>query len=130
MTRSLGRCDTDAERVVLAERLRDAEPDLAAEVLCHELAHLAVRRLHGPDSRTHGPEWEALVEQAGFAPRRMPVDPSAPPAERTPRTYVHRCPVCQWSHRADKRVSNWRCPVCREHGLEGLLVVERDDSVA
>lgn len=128
MTRSLGRCDPTAGRVVLAERLRDADPELAGEVVCHELAHLAARRLHGPGVRFHGTEWATLMEQAGFVPRRLPVDPSTQPTPRRPQSYVHRCAVCQWTRRATKRVRSWRCPVCRDHGLEGQLVIEQDES--
>jgi predicted SprT family Zn-dependent metalloprotease len=36
------------------------------EVLCHELAHVAVYRLHGRSVRPHGPEWKRLVRQVGF----------------------------------------------------------------
>jgi hypothetical protein len=51
------------------EGIPDALRDLLEEVLCHELAHVAVYRLHGRAVRPHGPEWKGLVAAAGFKPR-------------------------------------------------------------
>ena len=46
--------------------LKPSYRDLLPEILCHELAHLAVYELFGPGRKPHGPEWQALVEKAGF----------------------------------------------------------------
>ena len=57
-------------RVVrLSAELAAAPVAVLLEVLCHEIAHLAVRDLHGR-CQPHGPEWAALVRAAGFKPRR------------------------------------------------------------
>jgi predicted SprT family Zn-dependent metalloprotease len=48
--------------------LKPSHRDLVPEVLCHELAHLAVYELFGPGRKPHGPEWQALVKKAGFSP--------------------------------------------------------------
>jgi len=42
---------------ILAAHLENGIGDPLEEVLCHELAHVAVYRLHGRAARTHGPEW-------------------------------------------------------------------------
>ena len=42
---------------------------LLREVLCHELAHIAVYALHGRLPRPHGKEWKDLLRAAGYAPR-------------------------------------------------------------
>jgi len=66
---SFGLCMTKEGRIRLAERLRNGSQDLLEEILCHELAHVAVHRLHGPRARPHGPEWRQLMARAGFVPR-------------------------------------------------------------
>ncbi len=42
---------------------------LLREVLCHELAHIAVYELHGRRARPHGEEWKNLLRAADYAPR-------------------------------------------------------------
>ena len=37
--------------------LKPSYRDLLPEILCHELAHLAVYDLFGPGRKPHGPEW-------------------------------------------------------------------------
>jgi hypothetical protein len=66
---SFGNCRSAEGRIRLAERLRNGSRELLAEILCHELAHVAVHRLYGPRARPHGPEWRRLMARAGFAPR-------------------------------------------------------------
>ena len=58
---SLGRCSPRRGIIRLHHALQDAPEELFDEVLCHELAHLAAFRLHGPNIRPHGPEWKRLV---------------------------------------------------------------------
>jgi len=75
MSRSLGRCHPERKLIRLAGWLREAPDALLAEVLCHEVAHVAVHELHGRDCRPHGKEWKALMRSAGFQPRtRIPED--------------------------------------------------------
>jgi 8-oxo-dGTP diphosphatase len=66
---AFGNCRPGVGRIRLAERLRNGSRELLEEILCHELAHVAVHRLHGPRIRTHGPEWRRLMARAGFKPR-------------------------------------------------------------
>jgi hypothetical protein len=61
---SLGLCRPVEGRVRLAAHLANGRPELLEEVLCHELAHVAVYRLHGRSVRPHGPEWKGLVRAA------------------------------------------------------------------
>jgi 8-oxo-dGTP diphosphatase len=66
---SFGNCRSAEGKIRLAERLRNGNRRLLEEILCHELAHVAVHRLHGPRARHHGPEWRRLMARAGFTPR-------------------------------------------------------------
>jgi hypothetical protein len=75
MTRSLGRCHPERKLIRLASWLREAPAGLLAEVLCHEVAHVAVQELHGRDCRPHGREWKQLMQTAGYPGRaRIPED--------------------------------------------------------
>jgi predicted SprT family Zn-dependent metalloprotease len=110
----------------------DAPPDVQREILTHELAHLVVARRH-PNARPHGPEWQALMRQAGYEPRtHIPFDGTVgggQPGRNQPKhgqwLYVHRCPVCHWSRTAKKPMHRWRCRSCTEAGLDGSLVITR-----
>lgn len=102
-----------------------------AEVLAHELAHVAVARLFGKGVRPHGDEWRALVRAVGFIPRIHLVRPKQlePVSVHEPRTAVerfyHRCPVCQMIRVARRPVRQWKCSRCVGEGLAGTLLVSR-----
>ena len=115
-----------------------AEPARQAEVLCHELAHVAVVFLHGPKAKAHGPEWRALVEMAGYRPASFVARPASAGelagicqksqmqrAAGFKPIYEHRCPVCQMVRRAKRPVPQWRCAACAAVGLPGTLAVKR-----
>ncbi|MEZ4416163.1 MAG: SprT family zinc-dependent metalloprotease [Gemmatimonadota bacterium] len=129
MTRSLGRCRPASGRVRLAAHLQDGPAALLEEVLCHEVAHVAVHQLQGRGSPPHGPIWRELVEAAGYPARmRAPATstataPSRPTGPR-PR-YVHRCPVCHTERMARRPVPEWRCAECLAAGLDGRLEITR-----
>jgi predicted SprT family Zn-dependent metalloprotease len=101
------------------------------EVLCHELAHLAVYRLHGGSARPHGPEWRQLMAAVGVASLATArtcavVRPTKPNARKDYRSrFEHRCPVCQMVRFARRPVRSWRCAGCVAAGLPGLLTVTR-----
>jgi len=123
---SIARTSVSKLEIRLHPDLADAPDEFVAEVVCHELAHLACHELHGPDHKPHGPEWQRLVELAGFTPAtraRVPGDQQT--NERSPRLlYVHTCPVCHFSHTARRAMRNWRCPECIEAGLSGELQIQ------
>ena len=125
MTRSLGRCHVTTGLIRLNKRLLDGPAELLREVLCHEVAHVAVQLLHGSSPRPHGREWAQLMTLAGYQPRaRMPMEclPQSIQAGATPkRLYEHKCPICGVKRVARRPVRRWRCKACREAGLSGLL---------
>jgi SprT protein len=123
---SLGRCRPASGLIRLAERLQEVDPGPLEEVLCHELAHVAAFRLHGPRIRPHGPEWKALVSQAGFLPRaRFPGEALGVPPTPPRFLYEHRCPVCRARRVARRTVRAWRCAGCLAAGRSGKLIVTK-----
>lgn len=122
---ALGRAVPNRQSVRLNAALLHGPQPLMLEVLCHEVAHLAVFELHGR-VRPHGAEWQALVHAAGFTPRiRAAVGDieSVIPSLRARQLYDHRCPVCQARRIARRRVTQWRCAACIDAGLDGHLVI-------
>jgi predicted SprT family Zn-dependent metalloprotease len=100
-----------------------------AEVMCHEFAHAAAYLLYGNRVRTHGPEWQALVERAGFTPHvRIDIAPERGAdklGSQLTTTYEHRCLVCQMTRNARRPVRQWRCAACAAAGLPGTLEITR-----
>lgn len=131
LTRSLGRCYPDRRLIRIAPFVAHSENGLLHEVLCHELAHLAARELHGARIRPHGAEWKRLMRAAGYEPKtRLPLPPGAPEPPRNGRkrprfVYLHRCPVCQRYRVARRLMRRWRCAACVDSGLDGELLVTR-----
>ncbi len=82
MSRSLGRCHPERKLIRLASWLREAPDVLLAEVLCHEVAHVAVHELHGRDCRPHGIEWKTLMRTAGYQARTRIPENQLPPMGR------------------------------------------------
>lgn len=127
--RSLARCDLRRRRIRVHPLLVGQARALREEVLCHELAHLAVAALHGVGPRPHGPEWRALMAQAGFTPRtrialELPVEAAPSPLRGKRLRYRHHCGVCGATRFAARRMSRWRCRGCVEQGRRGLLEIE------
>ena len=116
---SLGRTRVDVRRVRLNPLLASANEQLLNEVLCHELAHIAIyERFVKP----HGPEWTALVQRAGFEARlRHSVTGEKPSI--TAQRFEHLCPVCQTIRYAKRSMVRWRCGSCVDAGLEGKLLI-------
>lgn len=131
---TLGRCSPKLGHIRVAAFVLEAGPELLDEVLCHELAHAAVWRLHGAVSRAHGPEWSELMRAAGFLPRaRLPAAllDALPLAAQEQRTvWEHRCPICDAKRRAGRSVPQWRCTTCRSAGRSGALLVTRRTGTA
>ena len=97
------------------------------EILCHELAHAAVVRIHGRSEQPHGAAWCELLRKAGYEPRthldsdRMIHAPLT--VERSHLIYEHRCPVCHAVRYGKRAVKSWRCVECIGAGLPGNLIV-------
>ena len=130
MTRTLGRCYPTRRLIRLSERLIQAPRPILLEVLCHELAHIAVHELNGGKSSPHGPAWTELMRAAGFEPRtrlRYPYTEASfsRKGKQQRYLYVHHCPVCQMERIARRAVKRWRCRVCLEAGLDGKLEIRR-----
>ena len=95
------------------------------EVVCHEAAHAVVWARHGRKAKPHGPEWQALVRQAGFEPRVTLIRCGHRAQPRATSRFRHTCDVCHFLRTANRRMPRWRCPECRAIGLEGTLRIER-----
>jgi predicted SprT family Zn-dependent metalloprotease len=124
LQRSLGRCQPSLGLVTLSAALKAGDQNVLAEVLCHEVAHIAAYRLHGPRARAHGKEWRDLVSAAGFEPRVLAREAGAPRTRRSrKRSYEHRCEVCQLVRYGGRPVPQWRCAECLSAGLAGTLTI-------
>ncbi|MGE3843061.1 MAG: SprT family zinc-dependent metalloprotease [Vicinamibacterales bacterium] len=127
LTTTLARCWPRTGRIELSARALRM-PARLPELLCHEAAHLAVFALHGPNCRPHGPEWQALMRQAGFKPRATLVSACRvlrpKPAPASVR-WEHVCPVCQTTRTGKRPVPRWRCAACVAAGLDGKLTIRR-----
>ncbi len=129
MTSSLGRSHPQTRLVRVAAYLKQADPALVEEVLCHEMAHVAAYAIHGGRiRRPHGPEWRQLMQTAGYPPKvRMAVPPGlAPPKrKRTRRAYLHLCLLCKMTRLAGRAMRRWRCARCRRNGFDGKLRIAK-----
>jgi hypothetical protein len=139
LRRSLGRAQPERGVIRLAADLEAAPRELFDEVLCHELAHVAVHLIHGRGSRPHGPEWAELMHRAGFPPRARFDARELPPElalraglarRRAPLIDLHACPVCRASRLARRPVRGWRCAACIHSGRDGRLTIARLDEEA
>jgi SprT protein len=128
LRKALGRTRVDTRRVRLNSLLMNANNNLLDEVLCHELAHIVVYTRFGEKAKPHGPEWAALMHQAGYRPRvRMNIDDEMLPISIN--KYEHLCPVCQLIRYARRPMSRWRCVRCIDAGLDGKLQIRSIDKV-
>ena len=128
---SLGLCRPVQGRIRLAAGLRNGNAHLLEEVLCHELAHVAVHQLHGRRAKPHGPEWKSLLVKAGYEARVRVVEDDArlPASFPSPRPrWEHRCPVCQARRVGGRPVRQWRCVRCCDAGRPGMLTITRLDT--
>ena len=128
LSRSLGRADSASGRVTLATSLRGDE-ELLDQALSHELAHLIAFFLVGRAEPAHGPTWKRLMRLAGHQPAIRLSSPAVAVAGAEPkeaRRYRHRCPVCQFTRTASRRMPRWRCADCAASGLGGRLEIESE----
>lgn len=125
---SLGRCAPERGVVRIAKAVAEGPSELLDEVLCHEVAHVAVFELHGRMPRPHGKEWAALLRAVGFEPRariagRGLGTPSTGKQTFPSLVYEHRCLVCGTRRLAKRPVRRWRCARCSQVGLTGRLEI-------
>ncbi len=131
LRRSLGRAYLARRVVRVSVKLANRPSALLLEVVCHEVAHLAVCDIHGRRCQAHGPEWADLVRAAGFEPRRrIPWSVRTATRAARQRQYVHHCPVCHFETRAGRPVLRWRCAACVAAGLSGRLEISSAPSPA
>lgn len=78
MYRTLGNYSPSRDEIRIAAHLLDTGGrDMFLEVLGHEAAHAAVRRLFPRGVRPHGSEWKDLMTEIGLPPRAsLPVPPA------------------------------------------------------
>ena len=131
---SIGLCYPERSLIRLHPVVRELDEPVFLEILCHELAHIAVHRHHGRGCKPHGREWVGFVESAGFDARtRLPPDRVfATPEQRATRKTIlwhHRCPHCGASRTARRPVYTWRCSTCRKRGRKGALEIYREEIV-
>jgi len=119
---SLGRAHPHTRMVQLNSVLLSADIRLLDEVLCHELAPIAVHVRFGSKAKPHGVEWAALMRQAGFRPRaRISIEEEKLPIRV--KTYEHLCPVCRIVRHARRPMYRWRCVRCFDAGRGGKLQI-------
>ena len=85
LSRSIARCYPQKKKIHLHREVPNSPYEFFREVLCHELAHIAVHELNGNGCRPHGREWKELMRKAGFEPRTrlLVIAPAtAPPPKR------------------------------------------------
>jgi predicted SprT family Zn-dependent metalloprotease len=129
---SIGLCYPARKLIRLHPVVRELDEPLLLEILCHELAHVAVYLHHGREAKPHGPEWADLVRAAGFDPRaRLPHGSifNTPARRATQRTVLwhHRCPRCNAGRTARRPVYAWRCATCHRNGHDGHLHITREE---
>jgi predicted SprT family Zn-dependent metalloprotease len=125
LSRSAGRYLPSQRVIELSAVTLTSPARFRREVLCHEAAHAVVWMTHGRKATPHGPEWQALVRQAGFVPRASLIRCGHRAQAKAPHRFRHVCDVCQFSRTANRRMSRWRCPECHAVGLEGHVRIQR-----
>jgi predicted SprT family Zn-dependent metalloprotease len=123
---TLGRTNVAKRHVRLNPVLTKNEHIYLDEVLCHELAHIAVYERFGLSVKPHGAQWAELMRKAGYEPRVRFVSNDKQNG-KTITKYEHFCPVCQSVRYAGRAMTYWRCPSCFNAGLEGKLVIQSID---
>lgn len=99
----------------------DQYAPLFEEVLCHEVAHVAVFWVYGGGVGSHGKEWQNFLSLSGFEPRRLIHGLPNPAQTKSTVRYKHFCPVCHAQRMAWKPCVRWKCTNCLGQGLDGAL---------
>jgi predicted SprT family Zn-dependent metalloprotease len=132
LRRAIGQCKPSRDRITLHTDLLSVQKKYLPEVLCHEMAHVAAYRLFGRMSHPHGEDWKQLILMVGFLPKVRKVianlENNNKPSDIHPPLWKHRCPVCHTLKIARRPMRNWRCSECTEAGLDGILIVSRQET--
>lgn len=120
---SLGRTHVAKHLVRLNPILLKAEAGYLSEVLCHELAHIAVYEKYGASAKPHGVQWAELMRKAGYEPHVRLVSKESIDNKAMTK-YEHFCPVCQSVRYAYRAMRQWRCSSCIDAGLKGKLMIK------
>lgn len=128
LRRSLALCYEDRLLIRLHTSLaRPANAELLREIVCHEAAHIAARKLHGRSVPPHGPEWAALVDRMGYLPRldfRTPAERRGIDGRRLPPVvFEHACDACRVVRVSSTPDRRWRCARCIAVGRSGRLSI-------
>lgn len=134
LRRSLALCYEDRMLIRLHIALaRPANAELLREIVCHEAAHIAARKLHGRDVPPHGSEWATLVDRMGYLPR---LDFRTPAARRgrdgrrlPPVVFEHACDSCRVVRVSSTPDRRWRCARCIALGHSGRLSIRARRSI-
>lgn len=120
------RLRVSARLIEVNRRVVHLRPVALQEIICHEAAHAVIARRLRSSVRPHGREWAELVRAAGFVGRPSLIRCGERRASvANVVQFRHVCLVCHFSKRAKRRMPRWRCPECRQVGLDGLLRIER-----
>jgi predicted SprT family Zn-dependent metalloprotease len=128
LRRSLALCYEDRLLIRLHISLaRPANGELLREIVCHEAAHIAARKLYGRNVPPHGPEWSALVDRMGYLPRldfRTPHERRGRDGRRLPPVvFEHACDSCRVVRVSSTPDRRWRCARCISVGRSGRLEI-------
>lgn len=123
MRKNSGLCRAPSGDIVLNAQYLRYQPEDTMATVCHYVAHAAAYQLHGCGTRRHGPEWQYLVEMAGFS---VPATCALRPlTARQTRTYEHYCPQCDYVCESRSGSRAWLCPRCIEDGYVVCLEVDK-----
>lgn len=124
---SLGSSNIREGLISLNLILKQQDRQKLLEVVCHEVAHVAVFEIYGENSKPHGSEWQRLMNIAGFKPSTL-ICINKQPGElinlrNNEWIFEHRCPVCQMVRLSSRAVRGWKCRDCVQSGLDGHLII-------
>ncbi len=100
-----------------ADLLTSHPRDMLDETVPHEVAHVAVHRLHGRRVRPHGPEWKALMQAFGVPADTCHKLPVTPARQLKQFRYVCGCDEPAWlTSIRHRRAQNGTAYLCRRCG--------------
>jgi SprT protein len=90
--------------------------EMIAQTVPHEVAHVAVYRLHGSRAKPHGAQWQALMRAFGLAPEPCHTLPVTPARRLKRFRYACACAEPAWltsiRHKRAQRGTIYLCRRC------------------